>query len=99
MKKYVVALLSFLFISQLTFGQAGGTSCSNAVTLTCGQTIGGSTLGVLPDNFDSGNFEGTAGQLWYTFTPLGSGTVEVSLCNNHTKSDTRVHAYSGSCGN
>ena len=99
MKKYVVAILSFLFISHLTFGQAGGTSCSNAVTLTCGQTIGGSTLGVLPDNFDSGNFEGTAGQLWYTFTPLGSGTVEVSLCNNNTNYDTRVHAYSGACGN
>jgi hypothetical protein len=64
MKKYVVALLSFLFISQLTIGQAGGTSCSNAATLTCGQIIGGSTLGVLSDNFDSGNFEGTAGQLW-----------------------------------
>jgi len=58
MKKYVVAILSFLFISHLTFGQAGGTSCSNAVALTCGQNIGGSTLGVLPDNFDSGNFEG-----------------------------------------
>ena len=62
MKKYVVAFLSFLFVSQLTFGQAGGTSCSNAVTLTCGQAIGGSTLGVIPDNFDSGNFEGTAGE-------------------------------------
>jgi hypothetical protein len=98
MKKEVI--FAFLYAVALnTYGQTGGVNCLAAVNLVCGQTISGTTLGVPSDGLNTGNFEGTDGQLWYVFTSLGNGTAEVSLCDNNTNFDTRVHVYTGSCGN
>ena len=99
MKLRLVVIGAILLLAQqFSFAQGGGENCANAETLTCGQTVSGFTLGVTPDGFDSGNFEGTNGQRWYQYTSPGTGTAEFGLCSNNTNYDTYVHVYSGDCG-
>mgnify|MGYP000070577433 CR=1 FL=1 len=98
MVRIAFALICIL-CSHVVFSQPGGPDCNSAVPITCGQSLSGTTLGVIPDGLNTGNFEGTDGQLWYVFTSPGVGTAEIGLCDNNTNYDSRVHVYTGNCSN
>lgn len=75
--------------------------CANAVTISCGQSLTGSTSGATntgdPNgNCGNGGYVGGPGVL-YRF--VGTGEVAtVSLCGPATNYDTKLHVFSGSCG-
>lgn len=69
--------------------------CADAETVTCGDTIVGSTEGATSTG-DPG-FCGTAGGapgVWYSFTGTGD-IIELSMCNSTY--DTKLQVFSGSC--
>ncbi len=73
-------------------------NCSGAQTVTCGSTINGSTVGAASDSGQgSCGSGGTPGNgVWYKL--VGNGAqVTLNLCGSAY--DTKVHVYSGSCGN
>jgi hypothetical protein len=79
-------------------------TCQTAVPVECGAFITGSTAGVTNDTGTSGAITcgtslGTAGQHWYVFTPTENFAVNASTCNAGTGYDSKIHVYSGSCGN
>ncbi|HRI28639.1 MAG TPA: hypothetical protein PK715_11330, partial [Chitinophagales bacterium] len=72
--------------------------CANALPLTCGQTVTGTTVGA--SNVGNGPLcttaASTAGSLWYTFT-ANNQNVTLSLCSG-TGYDSKIFVYTGSCG-
>lgn len=50
----------------------------------------------LPESCDEGSGLGFSRDLWYRFTPIESGTLVVSTCNQ-ADYDTRLAAYTGLC--
>ncbi|MCC6600668.1 MAG: hypothetical protein IT223_08320 [Crocinitomicaceae bacterium] len=77
--------------------------CANAEAIGCGMSVNGTTIN---STFDNGltSCQGLAVSspgVWYTF--IGTGDqVTLSTCPsspNGTVTDTRLHAWSGSCGN
>jgi hypothetical protein len=103
MKKLIVLLL----LTASTFGQlllaqiAPGTTCDSAFPVECGIVYSNNTMGVPNDNVTSGaalcGGVGTAGQSWYYYTALESGAITLSTCGSSI--DTRIHVFTGSCGN
>ena len=98
----------FLFALMLGIGQLhsqflpAGATCSDPIILACGTTFSGSTQNVPNDNATSGanaciNAVGTGGQAWFTYTGVGDDLVTVSTCGT-TNMDTKIHVYSGVCG-
>src|SRR5262249_37544679 len=80
-------------------------TCDSPAIITCGQTVFGSTEGVPNDNATSGaitcdgfDVETASGQQWYSFTPPADGTFIFTLDNPNTTWDTKVHVYTGTCG-
>ena len=70
--------------------------CDNAIPISCGSSISGTTTG---STFDDAGFCGTsntAGGVWYTFTATNP-IATLSTCNN-ANYDTKISVYSGSCG-
>lgn len=99
MKKiYLLFILCFGF----SFTNAQNT-CETALAITSGvysiDYINGPD-GPSPICSENGPVPGTAMGEWYTYTPTEEFTVTVTtdLPNNNGK-DTRVHVYTGSCGN
>jgi hypothetical protein len=81
-------------------------TCQTAVPVDCGAFISGTTAGVANDNATSGAVDcgaafgvGTGGQMWYTYTPTQNQTVTASTCAAATTFDSKIHVYTGSCGN
>ncbi len=69
--------------------------CTGAVTINCGQTINGSTVGATSDAVATcGTTLNTAPGLWYRFTGDGSA-VTMSLCGSSY--DTKIGVFSGTC--
>lgn len=72
--------------------------CANALPLTCGQTVTGTTVGA--SNVGNGPLcttaASTAGSLWYTFT-ANNQNVTLSMCAG-TGYDSKIFVYTGSCG-
>ena len=70
--------------------------CAGAVSLSCGQSVGGNTeTGVLPDAPNCGSaFVSTPG-LWYTFSGDGAD-VTLSTCDS-ADFDTKISVWSGTC--
>lgn len=80
-------------------------TCQTALPIDCGGFVTGSTDGVANDNATSGAIAcgagfgvGTGGQHWYVFTPTENSTVTASMCSAGTDYDSKLHIYSGSCG-
>ncbi|MBL7783707.1 MAG: hypothetical protein JNM22_20900, partial [Saprospiraceae bacterium] len=72
--------------------------CDNAVPISCGQTVSGTTIGATND--DTGIFTAcgvvqTTNGVWYTFTGNG-GQVTLSTCSA-ASFDTKISVYSGTC--
>jgi hypothetical protein len=71
--------------------------CSNATTVSCGQTVNGNTTNATTD---AAPFCGTsvdaAPSVWYKI--IGNGDLmTVSTCNSGTDYDTKLHLYTGTC--
>ncbi|MDQ2772713.1 MAG: M12 family metallo-peptidase, partial [Bacteroidota bacterium] len=73
--------------------------CANAITLSCGQAIAGTTLlatatgdptGTCTESIDGGG-------VFYAITGTGSD-ITLSTCDAATDFDTKLFVYSGSCG-
>ena len=104
---YVLRLLSLFTVvtaTALNSSAQSGFVCSDPIPLTCGSTNFGSTTGVSNDNSTSGaslcgTAVGTAGQVWYIFTSPGFGTCIMNTETSITSYDTKLHVYTGQCGN
>lgn len=75
-----------------------GDFCSMAISLPCGSSISGTTIGALPDTglpFCGAAIE--APGIWYTFVGDGTNAV-IATCSQYNY-DTQLNAYQGSCNN
>jgi hypothetical protein len=75
-------------------------ACAGAISLTCGQTVSGSTADATNEamavcGIPDVTTQNTNG-VWYKFTGTG-GDVTVSTCSANTD-DSRIAIYSGACG-
>ncbi|MFM9984537.1 MAG: hypothetical protein ACKVOK_04845 [Flavobacteriales bacterium] len=98
MKNWLISTALIIGYSIAAIAQSGGPSCDAAEELPCDSPISGTTSGVAADGWTTGNNEGTGGQLWYRITAFATGSINISLCDPGSNYDTRIHAYSGSCG-
>ncbi|MBK7121850.1 MAG: T9SS type A sorting domain-containing protein [Chitinophagaceae bacterium] len=71
-------------------------ACAGAITISCGQTITGTTVGATSDAVGTCVTSlNTAPGLWYTF--IGNGVSNtLSLCGSGY--DTKIGVFSGTCG-
>lgn len=74
--------------------------CSGALALGCNSSATGSTRCASVDGGLTfcGTTGGSANGVWYTFTGNG-GFATLSTCNTGTNYDTKLHVFTGSCGN
>jgi hypothetical protein len=90
-----VLLMLGAFHNQLL---AQGATCATATSLTCPQTVSGSTVGLtaqaVPTCITTLN---TAGGHWYTTQGTG-GNVNITTCNAGSNYDTKLGVFSGTCG-
>jgi hypothetical protein len=72
--------------------------CANAIAVTCGQSVNGTTLGATNAGAPGfcGTSLGTAPGVWYTLAGQ-TGNTTVSLCGSSF--DTKIGVFTGSCGN
>ncbi|MFK7968904.1 MAG: dockerin type I repeat-containing protein [Bacteroidia bacterium] len=89
-----LGLLAFLCFFQMALAQ--NDLCSGAIAITPG-TITGSTIGSTFDNVGFCGTSNTAPGVWYTFTGTG-GEAVLTTCGAGTDFDTKLTAFSGSCG-
>ncbi|MFN5619882.1 MAG: T9SS type A sorting domain-containing protein [Flavobacteriales bacterium] len=77
-------------------------SCTTALIIQGTGVHFGNTTGVESDGLQ-GAFCTTSvdysGQVWYRFTPTAAGVLEVSTDGAFTDWDTKLHVFSGVCGN
>lgn len=100
-----MALAMFCF-SNVLFSQTLGSTCSSAISITCGNgpaIYTGSTQNIPSDNATSGaaacaSSASSGGQIWYTYTSGANQQVTISTCNSATTYDTYLSVYSGTCG-
>ena len=98
MKKITIAL--FLFMPLLNFAQA---TCANAISVTTGTyTNTGLTGTELPTPDCSDEEDAPFAADWYSFTATSTNPVTISSSTPENLAefvDTRLHVYSGTCGN
>ncbi len=70
--------------------------CSNAITVTCGQTVTGNTTTATIDQTPDCNMVFPRYGVWYRFVGTGQ-EVTLSTCSSATNYDTQIGVYSGSC--
>jgi len=81
-------------------GGSPNATCSAAATITCGQTVTGTTSGAAQNVSNCGGFDlNTAPGLWYRYTATQTGQVTATTCNSGTTFDTKIGVFSGSCSN
>ncbi len=95
MKK--ITLLLLLSISGLAIGQ---NSCATAAVAVNGNNVIVEVNGSQAPIDCSNSFDPVAGAEWYKFTATLTGVATISsvLPMNSENNDTRLHAYSGICG-
>ena len=73
--------------------------CTNAITLSCGQAIAGTTLLATATGDPTGTCTESVdgGGVFYAITGTGSA-ITLSTCDANTDFDTKLFVYSGSCG-
>ena len=71
--------------------------CSTANTITCGETVTGSTIGAFPDAVRPCGPGTAGGGVWYTLNPNDGGFVQsLSTCGG-ANFDTKITIYYGDC--
>lgn len=94
------AMAVFLLISFAAYAQPANDACANAITLTCGQTVSGTTIGSTDDAADgavtcSTIYNGGQG-VWYYFAG-NNNLVTLTTCDQ-ADYDTKISVFSGACG-
>jgi hypothetical protein len=80
------------------FLPAANDLCTNAIALTCGESVNGNTADATVDGVATcGGVSNTAPGLWYSVVGNG-GLMSVSTCTPAASFDTRISVFSGSCG-
>jgi hypothetical protein len=101
MKKNTLILTLFLF-SSWSFAQD---TCASALPITAGLHVVAAVNGTdipTPICANNGVIGGTNGKgEWYTYTPTQNYTVTITtdITQNTPRVDTRLHVYTGTCGN
>jgi len=70
--------------------------CANAVTITCGQSLAGTTVSATADNAGTCTTTNTQPGVWYRF--VGTGLLTSASTCTGTTLDTKISVYTGSCG-
>ncbi len=87
---------NFDLTASLSSPPSGNDVCGGAMSISCGQSMSGTTANATPDNAPFCGTSNTANGVWYQY--LGTGDfVSASLCNG-TSYDSKLTVYSGSCG-
>jgi hypothetical protein len=96
MKKHIT-LVAFL----LTIAVKAQTNCGNAVPITLGNYAASYAPNGQISSPDCINYgAGATNAIWYSFTPTVTQTlVLTSLIVGYPTPDTRLHVYTGTCGN
>ena len=81
-------------INMIGTGVYPNDDCTGAITVTCGQTIAGTTLNALADASPACVGAPNNG-IWYKFVGTGINTT-ISLCGSSY--DTKLLVYTGACG-
>ncbi len=89
-------LFFFLFATNTAFAQPANDLCANAIAITCGQTVSGTTVAATFDAAGTCTTSNTAPGVWYTITGTGAG-ITLSTCAA-TGYDTKLSVYTGACG-
>ena len=73
--------------------------CANALALTCGTTVTGTTVGATAAGDPTGNCSTSvdAGGVFYRIAGTGA-SITLSTCSSSTNFDTKLFVYSGTCG-
>jgi hypothetical protein len=103
MRTHSFLQLSLIFCcmtyQSVILSQPANNLCANAIPISCGQTLNGTTVAATttgaPTNCSTTTLN-TSGGVWYRFTGNGS-IVTASLCVSSY--DTKIGVLSGSCGN
>lgn len=89
-----------LGLASLVMGQApANDSCHQAIPVTCGTSVSGTTINSTLDSADApvcGPASITAGGVWYSFVGTGD-FVTLSTCDSATF-DTKISVFTGPCG-
>ena len=95
--KSAIAILALVLTLPAGAQVPANDDCTNAVVITCGSTVLGSTLEATADDnaTDCGTSIGAPG-VWYTIEGTGQA-VTISTCGD-VQYDTKLNVYSGSCG-
>ncbi len=75
---------------------ANNDDCTDALPISCGQLIQGSTIGTNADNAATCVTSNTSPGVWYSYTGTGEFVI-VSTCNN-ADFDTKLSVYTDGCG-
>ena len=71
--------------------------CTNAIELTTGTTVSGSTTDATFDGVGTCGSSNTAPGVWYSFVPTEQVLASVSTCGFFDY-DTKISVFSGTCG-
>ncbi|MCO6490930.1 MAG: T9SS type A sorting domain-containing protein [Phaeodactylibacter sp.] len=71
--------------------------CATANTITCGETLQGSTIGAFPDAVRRCGPGTGSGGVWYTFNPDGGGFYQSLSTCDAANFDTKITVYYGDC--
>jgi len=89
--------LTCLCADLTAIAQAPNDACADAIPISCGITVGGSTSEAMldPAAGNCGTAVSAAG-VWYSIAGTGE-VITLSTCPSHTF-DTKINVYTGSCG-
>jgi len=77
---------------------AVGATCAEAIPITCGESLSGTTSGAAQQVPECSETLNTAPGRWYQFVGTGE-KVRVSTCDLGTDFDTQIGVFRGSCNN
>ncbi|GIV32501.1 MAG: hypothetical protein KatS3mg031_0036 [Chitinophagales bacterium] len=84
------------FVISISCSYEANDACSQAIEITCGQALSGSTLGATNDTAPLCTTDAAAPGVWYYF--IGNGQqATVSTCSSNTFYDTKILVYEGDC--
>jgi Secretion system C-terminal sorting domain len=96
--KGALSLLAFVGFANSSMAQAPANDlCANAIPISCGQTVTGSTTTSTIDVAPACALNFPRFGVWYVFAGTGQ-SVTLSTCNATTNYDSQIGVYSGSCG-
>ncbi|MBL0125997.1 MAG: hypothetical protein IPP83_00775 [Flavobacteriales bacterium] len=90
------AVAALLLSSISSRAQAPNDECASAITISCGQTLSGSTASAFPDEALACGVTITAPGVWYVLEGTNAQVI-VTTCPNNSY-DTKLNVYQGFCG-